>query len=295
MSFTNKIKNELLKTIHKNSCCEKAGLYATLLGLRFFNQTKEMYVDNLGFARYLSQLTAKLISVVTQVREHSKRDGYSFKLVDAWQRQDVLKFFNHVNLELISKPCCQKVFVKNLFLACGTISEPEKEYRIEFKFGAEDTANEILNMLNSFESIDLGLKLYKRKGSCSLYCKDSSKIEDILIFIGAKQGSMELMQTKMYKEVTNNFNRQSNFETANMDKTFSASARQMVAIAIIVDSIGIAKLEKNLSEIANIRIDNPKISLNEIAKMLGVSRSSVNYRLNKLIEISEKIKKGENL
>ena len=37
--------------------------------------------------------------------------------------------------------------------------------------------------------------------------------------------AMELMQVKMYKEVKNNINRKTNFETANMDKTYSASAQ----------------------------------------------------------------------
>lgn len=50
----------------------------------------------------------------------------------------------------------------------------------------------------------------------------------------------------MYKEVKNNINRKTNFETANMDKTYSASARQVAAIAAISDTQGLSSLPEEL-------------------------------------------------
>ena len=57
-----------------------------------------------------------------------------------------------------------------------------------------------------------------------VYLKGSGPIEDLLTYLGAPAAAMELMQVKMYKEVKNDINRKTNFETANMDKTYSASA-----------------------------------------------------------------------
>ena len=75
-----------------------------------------------------------------------------------------------------------------------------------------------------------------------VYLKESGPIEDLLTYLGAPSAAMELMQVKMYKEVKNNINRKTNFETANMDKTYSASARQVAAIAAISDTQGLGSL-----------------------------------------------------
>lgn len=75
-----------------------------------------------------------------------------------------------------------------------------------------------------------------------VYLKESGPIEDLLTYLGAPSAAMELMQVKMYKEVKNNINRKTNFETANMDKTYSASARQVAAIAAISDTQGLSSL-----------------------------------------------------
>ena len=75
---------------------------------------------------------------------------------------------------------------------------------------------------------------------------------------------MELMQVKMYKEVKNNINRKTNFETANMDKTYSASARQVAAIAAISDTQGLGSLPEELEELARLRLDHPDMTLREL-------------------------------
>ena len=129
--------------------------------------------------------------------------------------------------------------------------------------------------------------MVRRAGSWGVYLKDSGQIEDLLTYMGAAGASMELMQVKMYKEAKNNINRKSNFETANMDKTYSASARQTAAIAAINDSRGLDSLPENLRELARLRLDNPEMTLRELSGRLGVSRSGVNHRLQRLLEIGE--------
>ena len=100
---------------------------------------------------------------------------------------------------------------------------------------------------------------------------------------------MELMQVKMYKEVKNNINRKTNFETANMDRTYSASARQTAAIAAISDTVGLGNLPEELQELAQLRLDNPEMTLRELGQKLGLTRSGVNHRLQRLLTLGEKI------
>ena len=75
---------------------------------------------------------------------------------------------------------------------------------------------------------------------------------------------MELMQVKMLKEVRNQVNRRTNFETANLGKTATAAARQLLAIQKIVASTGLGELPEDLRELAELRLQNPDMSLREL-------------------------------
>ena len=106
---------------------------------------------------------------------------------------------------------------------------------------------------------------------------------------------MELMQVKMYKEVKNNINRKTNFETANMDRTYSASARQTAAIAAISDTVGLGALPEELQELARLRLDHPDMTLRELGQRLGLTRSGANHRLQRILALGEKIMKERGI
>ena len=93
----------------------------------------------------------------------------------------------------------------------------------------------------------------------------------------------------MYKEVKNDINRKTNFETANMDKTYSASARQVAAIAAISDTRGLQSLPEELQELAQLRLDHPDMTLRELGARLGLTRSGVNHRLQRILQLGERI------
>ena len=114
-------------------------------------------------------------------------------------------------------------------------------------------------------------------------------MEALLTYLGAPAAAMELMQVKMYKEVKNDINRKTNFETANMDKTYSASARQVAAIAAISDTRGLQSLPEELQELAQLRLDHPDMTLRELGARLGLTRSGVNHRLQRILQLGERI------
>ena len=109
--------------------------------------------------------------------------------------------------------------------------------------------------------------------------------------IGAGNAAMELMQVKMLKEVRNNVNRKTNFETANIDKTASAAAAQMMAIEKISAVSGISSLPEELRELAQLRYQNPEMSLRELGESLSrpLSRSGVHHRLQRIVDLAEEL------
>ena len=109
--------------------------------------------------------------------------------------------------------------------------------------------------------------------------------------MGAFNSSLEVMGVKMYKDMRNNVNRRLNFENANLDKTIGASQKQVDAIKHIKNTVGLSYLSDDLKELAEIRLENPYISLRELGDMLSnpISRSGVNHRLKRICEIANEI------
>jgi len=149
-------------------------------------------------------------------------------------------------------------------------------------------ANQLYTLLSEVTAFPVNPLLASRKGSYVVYWKESGQIEDLLTFLGAAGASMELMQVRMYKEAKNDINRKANFETANMDKTYSASARQIAAIAVLNDVGELSNLPDGLRELARLRLENPEMTLRQLGEALGISRSGVNHRLERLLELGEK-------
>ena len=74
-----------------------------------------------------------------------------------------------------------------------------------------------------------------------------------------------------------------------MDKTYSASARQVAAIAAISDTRGLQSLPEELQELAQLRLDHPDMTLRELGARLGLTRSGVNHRLQRILQLGERI------
>lgn len=128
---------------------------------------------------------------------------------------------NRANLENV---CCMAAFLRGAFLTCGTVTDPSKEYHLEFTVPYRQLALQLITLLEEVEEIELHPALVCRKGIYVVYIKGSEKIEELLVYMGAAQAAMNLMQVKMIKEVRNHVNRTTNFETANINKTAQAAA-----------------------------------------------------------------------
>ena len=190
-----------------------------------------------------------------------------------------------VNLDDILK----KAYLRGAFLGGGSISDPEKNYHMEFVTNNEDYANSLRDLINSF---GLNSKIVARKNSFVVYLKESEQISDLLSMIGAYQALLSLQSTKIVKEMRNNVNRIVNCETANLSKTVNAAVRQVENIKLIHNKIGISSLPENLQEIALLRVENEDMSLKELGEMLNppISKSGVNHRLKKIEQIANDLK-----
>lgn len=185
---------------------------------------------------------------------------------------------------------CTQAALRGVFIACGSVTNPERGYHLELSFNNERQMSRALEML-----CDAGLppKVSQRKGALILYYKDSGTIEDFFACIGATKAVFILMNSKIMRELRNNANRITNCETNNIDKTITASQKHISAIKRLTESGALALLPPELRETAELRMKHQQMSLSELGAMMDppISKSGVSHRLEKLMVAAEGINK----
>lgn len=188
---------------------------------------------------------------------------------------------------------CLSGFLAGLFVASGNISDPNKSYHMEFSIPDEDTADAILEVLQS-AGFEPGHSM--RKCRHILYFKNSSVIEDLLGIMGASTGAFELMNAKIIREMREDTNRQVNCDSANIAKTLGAAEKHIRIIAELKDDGLFNSLTGDLKETAELRIKYPDISIADLGQKFSppISKSGVKHRLDKIIDFyeTEKLKRN---
>ena len=301
MSFAADCKQELCMIENKRACCLKAECYGLLLFSKCFSaRESQMVCENAAVARRVAEAAAVSAGVYAEVRSQLRRKNigaYAITIPGEAARIQMIRSFGHdendVNLHIheenLQKDCCISAFLRGVFLICGTVTDPQKEYHLEFSTPYLHLAEDLVGVLHRVKAAQLSPSIARRKNSYIVYIKESAAIEDFLTLTGAVNSAMNLMQIKMYKETYNNLNRVSNCETANLDKTYSAATKQIAAIALISDKVGLDELPADLREAAVLRLENPEMSLREMGERLSISRSGVNHRLRRILEFAEQL------
>ncbi len=178
-----------------------------------------------------------------------------------------------------------KALIIGVFMGSGSINNPEKKYHLEIIFESEENLKEIKEILQK-----LGIRTKKMitENKKSIYIKEGEEISKFLALIGANKAVMKFEDIRIQKEMRGKVNRLVNCETANLNKTINASIEQIAAIKKLKETGKFNKLNDNLKEIANLRLENPDMPLIELGKMLKepVGKSGVNYRLKKIMELA---------
>ncbi len=190
---------------------------------------------------------------------------------------------------LIRTKCCRKACLRGIFLASGTITDPEKSYHLEFSCSSQILAGDVKKLINSF--VDLHAKVSVRKKNYAVYVKEAEQIIDILAIMGAHSQIFAFEDVRITKEIRNKANRINNCDNANIDKTLKAAEKQLSWIHKIQETKGLAFLPDKLREVAVLRLENPEATLQELADMMDppMKKSGLNNRLRKIEELAGKL------
>lgn len=322
MTFSAEVKEELSKI---NNLANKECVKAELLGYLHTNNIsyKDKEMQFATESEYNINRFSKLLNNVNINSYKIEIVGKNFRISIPKKEQDNLrKIFDEYKLS--DKENEEKAYVRGTFLGSGSINNPKNKYHIEIGMQNEKVAEEVVKLLAKYqinfkilydnlknnmekenvedylnkeeknpEKVNVENHMNKKEnralsGKCSIYSKDGEEISKFLAFIGASSSMLKFEEIRVYRDMRNNINRIVNCETANLAKTVDAAVKQINAINKLKKNGKFNELPDNLKELANLRLENPEASLEELGKMLKspIGKSGVNYRMREIIKLS---------
>ena len=289
-TYADTVKEELLGVTGSGDHYRltEAGAIIRLTGAKDASDPGSLIVSENGAAvRKVFTLLTKAfnINVVLSERPGTRR-GRSVTSLSVPDPKEFRKVMQAVRrYEKPVRDCCIRAYLRGAFLVCGTVSDPEKSYRLEFM----TTDGNAETLMGYLAVSGLEAKCVRRRGNMIVYLQDAAGVADMLGVLGAKRMYLELENTRVIREVRGGINRKLNCETANIRKTVGASIRQAEEIRLIDETVGIGSLPPPLAEMANLRMQYPDESLTELGLRAHppVGRSGVNHRFRRISEIAD--------
>ncbi|MBC8546658.1 DNA-binding protein WhiA [Clostridiaceae bacterium NSJ-31] len=303
MSFAHQLKQEIYEARPTERELRLAQAYGLLLFSKGFSRSSvSIQTEHEQTARLFCSEIIDLIGIKTSIlySEFEKKNGSTVftAAVEAEEdRENILRFFGHDPDELslriheknLHSERAAAAFVAGAYLACGNVTDPQKDYHLEFVTPHRGLCRDLIGLLSGPLEPP---RMTTRRSSCVAYLKESEAIEDMMTYMGAPKCALAMMEISIYKDMRNKVNRVTNCETANIEKTVTAAAAQCEDIRTIIAARGLESLPDELREIAELRVQNPDMSLRELGEALSepLSRSGVNHRLKRLSAIADQIR-----
>ena len=244
MSFSSDIKKELCDVRELSPQQAEAMLYGIMYASRMDEGRPLIQTENIDLMNAAAELIRAVFpNVRTGIVRLVKNSGslYTLKIRSGWE--DIAERFgdfSSISREAVSGGDEESgAFLRGVFVSCGSVTDPNKEYHLELVLPENDRTPALLDFIAEH---GMSLKETARGGARSkktvLYAKESELIEDCLTYIGAANHSMEIMQVKIVKDFRNRVNRSVNCENANLDKTVAASNKSTADIEYIFSTMG---------------------------------------------------------
>lgn len=299
MSFSAEVKKELTDILPDKPCCRAAQAYGMLqFGHAFHGREISLQTEQETVAKLYGYLVPKVCGTPPPSEDTLRRRTllHSRSFADPHARQVILERFGHsltdftVRLNRANVDCdgCARALLRGAFLSCGAVTNPERDYHLEFSVPYYNLSRDLLALLGEE---GFPAKMVNRSGSYIVYLKESERIEDCLTYLGASRAALEMMSVKMVKSIRNETNRRLNCENANIDKTVAAAGAHADAVRRIQAAGALDLLTPELQQLAHLRLENPDMSLRELGAALDppLSRSGVNHRLQRLLAIADEL------
>ena len=249
MSFSGEMKEEIARLIPMQEADVRAELSAII---RFCGRIIRLEdsvavlveTENVALAKTFVKLIKKAfdIQVQLEIRRHGAGKNNQYFILLSERPEDMLyseELPERQKLQQALRDICiwsaqaeprdllqtlgsKRAYIRGAFLCAGSMSDPGKSYHFEIVCEDEQTAAFLKEQMAAFF---VHAKIILRKQKYILYLKDSEEIIQILNVMEAHKSLMELENIRIIKEMRNSANRQSNCDSANINKMVRTAAR----------------------------------------------------------------------
>ncbi len=278
MLLAGEVKGELARIQPARACCRRAELIGLLHGRR----DGTLRTLDHAVARTAVALASSLGLTVEPPRssaaERGARPGSRRHLRVTLERA-ALGAWSWAEAPM----CDRRSFLRGVLLASGSLSFSASGPHVEFVLASAGAADDLRAML---ATLDVRSLRSTRRGRFIVYLKGHEEIAALLRLVGANRGVLELETMRVGRDVRARLNRLLNAEEANLARTVRAADRQLSAIDVLDGTGRLERLGIGLREAAAARRRMPDADLDTLAAALGVSRSAMNHRLRRLVELA---------
>lgn len=292
MSYSTILKRE----IFNKELTNKDEIYAELFGI--FSSKNVITENGIYFSTENVSLAKRVYSCLKVITELNIQLKYLtnnrlgthkiYEVVIVYLKENETEYkklidkINKSKENLKNKKNIVSSIIRGFFMSCGYIKAPEKGYALDFFVDTKESATFLYSL---FKKMEKRVFQTEKKSKNIVYLRNSEDILDIIFLIGGVNSFFEFEEVTINKEIRNKINRTMNWEIANETKKLSTSEKQINMIEAIKEKIGLENISQILRETAEKRIENEEMSLQELADLMGVSKSGIRNRFRRIEEI----------
>ena len=292
-SFCIEQKEELISQMPKSSCCRRAFLHGALaVRGEFAENVVSLYLDNQRIAEAMRSLVLEFFGKEAYYLPKTKGERGA---TIAFASPSAIRYLREIveNDHMAPMPkchACAPCFLQGVFVGCGRLSSPQKQYCLELLPKNRESA-----LVSYLSDIGVEMKRAERLGDPVLYLKRSEDIEDFFATAMMNATAFRMMNAKIEGDIRNTANRVANCETNNIEKAVAASARHIAAIEDLASRGLLSSLSEELEKTARLRLEYKDLSLAQLANLFvpPITKPGLSHRLNRIVAIANRILAAE--
>lgn len=275
------------------------------------NQTQlSLQTKNAKIARAIYQMIQNLFkakSSFTYFREVNLKKSviYHIDIVDKVDEilnsLEIVKDGLPIYPEKLVKKKLRSFYISGVFLACGSVNSPLKDYHLEMTFGELQDAKFVLKLLKSYQKkLMLDFKLFQRKKKTILYLKKADQISDFLSLINASDARLSFEDVRITKDFLNSGNRLDICAIQNQQRSYKKAKEQIEYINFLKEYTSFSTLSEKEKILCILRLNNEDASYSELSKLffdeynIIISKSGINHLFTSIKEKAKDLEKKRN-
>lgn len=292
MSFSSEQKREIVEHVYKSHCCRRALLSGVLFARGRVEGGIVINLEKAETATFVARLIKEFFSATVQPMRSPKGGRCVYlKFSNSSAEKYIASLPNSHDIYKEKCASCTSAFLRGVFLAAGRVSDPAKQYGIEFSLAERSDA-----FARILTELGVPPLVSQKKTGKVVYYKNSSLIEDFSAIAGMNTTVFAIMNEKIKGDIRNNVNRIANCETNNIGKAVNASMKLISQLEALDRANLLSSLPEELEATARLRMKHRDLSLSQLAAISvpAISKSGLSHRLAKINEFAKELLERKN-